>query len=67
MAVELPPEIKGILDASTVSADKRAQIEQFFAQLSPEQLPEIMRNVRIRANWQDKIAFLLQESSKVAG
>jgi biotin synthase-like enzyme len=62
----VPPELIGILQSSTISEADKASIDSFFANLDSAKRPDIMREVRSRGNWQDKIKFCL-EQAKAAG
>ena len=58
----VPPELIGILQASTVSDDDKDGINTFFAKLDAARRPDVMREVRSRGNWQDKIKYCLEQS-----
>ncbi len=57
----VPPELVGVLQASTVSDEDKARINDFFANLDANKRPEIMKEIRSRGNWQDKIRFVLSQ------
>ena len=55
----VPPEIMGILESSTVSDEDKARINSFFANLDPAKRPDIMKEVRSRPVWRDKLNYIL--------
>ena len=62
----VPAELIGILQASTVSDDDKNAINSFFAKLDESRRPEIMREIRSRGNWQDKIKYCLEQAKATA-
>jgi hypothetical protein len=58
----VPPELIGILQASTLADEDKQRIDSFFANLDPAKRPDIMKEVRSRGNWQDKIKFVLEQA-----
>ncbi len=56
---DVPPELIGILQASTVSDEEKDKINHFFATLDANRRPDVMREIRSRGNWQDKIKYCL--------
>lgn len=59
----VPAELVGILMASTISDADKSRIDTFFANLDAGKRPDIMREVRSRGNWQDKIKYCLEQVS----
>ncbi len=59
----VPPELIGVLEASRISTEDKAKINEFFANLDSTRRPEIMREVRSRGNWQDKIKYVLSQAN----
>ena len=55
----VPPELIGILDSSTVSDEDKAMINSFFASLDPAKRPDVMKEVRSRPVWRDKLNYVL--------
>jgi hypothetical protein len=62
----VPPELIGIIQSSTISDDDKDAINTYFANLDDGTRPDVMREIRIRGNWQDKIKFCL-EKAKATG
>lgn len=62
----VPAELIGILMASTVSDEDKAAIDAYFANLDDGKRPEIMREIRSRGNWQDKIKYCLEQARAAA-
>ena len=62
----VPAELIGILQASTVSDEDKAAINSFFANLDDGRKPDVMREIRSRGNWQDKIKFCLEQAKATA-
>jgi hypothetical protein len=58
----VPPELLGIIMASTISDDDKSAINNFFANLDEARRPEVMREIRSRGNWQDKIKYCLEQA-----
>jgi len=58
----VPAELIGILMASTVSDEDKGAINAYFAKLDDSKRPDIMREIRSRGNWQDKIKFCLEQA-----
>ncbi len=58
----VPPELIGILEASTIAREDKERINDFFAHLEGERRAEVMREIRSRGNWQDKIRYCLQQT-----
>jgi hypothetical protein len=48
--------------ASTISDEDKAAINGFFAGLDDTRRPDIMREIRSRGNWQDKIRYCLEQA-----
>ncbi len=59
----VPAELVGVLMASTVSDDDKGKINSYFANLDEARRPDIMREIRSRGNWQDKIKFCLEKAT----
>ncbi len=59
----VPPELIGVLQASTISDEDKSRVNEFFANLDPNRRPDVMREVRSRGNWQDKIRYVLEQAS----
>lgn len=59
----VPPELIGIIQASTLPDEDRAKINEFFANLDPARRPEVMSQVRSKGNWQDKIRYIMSQAS----
>jgi hypothetical protein len=57
----VPPELIGILQSSTISDADKESINTFFAHLDDGKRPDVMREIRSRGNWQDKIKFCLDQ------
>ncbi len=57
----VPPELIGILQSSTVSDEDKNRIDAFFANLDASRRPDVMREIRSRGNWQDKIKYCLEQ------
>lgn len=62
----VPAELIGILQSSTVSDDDKAAINNFFANLDESRRPDVMREIRSRGNWQDKIKYCLEQAKATA-
>jgi hypothetical protein len=62
----VPPELIGILQSSTVSDEDKIAIDSFFANLDDARRPDVMREIRSRGNWQDKIKFCLEQAKATA-
>jgi hypothetical protein len=62
----VPPELIGVLQSSTVSDEDKQAINDFFAKLDDSRRPDIMREVRSRGNWQDKIKYCLEQAKATA-
>jgi hypothetical protein len=58
----VPPELIGVIMASTISDEDKAAINGFFAGLDDTRRPDIMREIRSRGNWQDKIKYCLEQA-----
>jgi hypothetical protein len=58
----VPPELIGIIMASTITDEDKAAINSFFAHLDDSRRPEVMREIRSRGNWQDKIKYCLEQA-----
>lgn len=59
----IPPELIGVLQSSTISDDDKGLIDRFFAGLDDSKRPDVMREIRSRGNWQDKIKFCLEQAT----
>ncbi|HEY7270993.1 MAG TPA: hypothetical protein VH951_14305 [Dehalococcoidia bacterium] len=62
----VPPELIGVLQSSTVSDEDKTAINSFFANLEDSRRPDVMREIRSRGNWQDKIKFCLEQAKATA-
>ena len=62
----IPPELIGVLQSSTVSDEDKGAINDFFAKLDDGRRPDVMREIRSRGNWQDKIKFCLEQAKATA-
>ena len=59
----VPAELVGILMASTISDADKERINSYFANLDDGRRPDVMREIRSRGNWQDKIKFCLEQAA----
>ncbi len=59
----VPPELIGIIQASTLPDEDKARINDYFANLDPGRRPDVMKEIRSRGNWQDKIKYVMQQAN----